>query len=230
MLRLVWSILQVLRSKERFPISRTRRIATYCRLCAKSALVRLSVIKPSKERLFGYSLALGDYASFVVMYEEIFMTMEYYFVSSTAAPLIIDAGSNIGMATLFFILLYPQARIICFEPGHGSYACLQENIKRNRLGDVTAHNFALDADPDREISLFSAVRTSLMASVRPERNTETATAERVRTATLSSYIHEPVELLKMDIEGNEHAVAEDLATHGAWKNVRQAIIEYHHHI
>jgi FkbM family methyltransferase len=190
----------------------------------------MSVIKPSKERLFGYSLALGDYASFVVSYEEIFMTMEYYFVSSTPAPLIIDAGSNIGMATLFFTILYPQSRIICFEPGRSSYTCLQQNITENGLDNITAYRVALDANADREIQLFSSVETSLMASARNDRNRQNAIVEFVRTATLSSYIHEPVEMLKIDIEGNECSVAEDLGAHRTWENVRQAIIEYHHHI
>jgi FkbM family methyltransferase len=230
MLRPFWPILIALRSRADFPISKTRRIATYCRLCAKHALVRLAVIRPSKEHLFGYSLRLGDYASFIVMYEEIFLALEYYFVASTPAPLIIDAGSNIGMATLFFTMLYPQSKIICFEPSQSSYQCLLENITTNGLANVTAHRFALDAEPDRELPLFSSIESSLMASVRQGRDLDSAVSETVRTATLSSYIHESVEMLKLDIEGNEHAVAEDLGAHGAWKHVRQTIIEYHHHI
>ena len=230
MLRRIWPILIALRSTAPFPVSRTRRIATYCRLCAKHALMQLSLIRPSQERLFGYSLSFRDYASFIVMYEEIFMALEYHFIASTPAPLIIDAGSNIGMAALFFTMLYPRSRIICFEPSHSSYAYLQNNIARNRLANVTAYRVALDRESDRELQLFSAGETSLMASIRPERNKDSATAESVRTATLSSYITEAVELLKLDIEGNEHSVAEDLAARGAWKHVRQTIIEYHHHI
>jgi FkbM family methyltransferase len=230
MLRRLWPILIALRSSAPFPVSRTRRIATYCRLCAKHALMRLFIITPSQERLFGYSLSIGDYASFIVMYEEIFMAMEYHFVAATAAPLIIDAGSNIGMAALFFTMLYPRSRIICFEPSQSSYRCLQDNITRNRLANVTAHRVALHAEPGRELQLFSAVETSLMASLQHERNTDSAISETVRTATLSSYINESVEMLKLDVEGNEHSVAADLAARGAWKHIRQAIIEYHHHV
>jgi FkbM family methyltransferase len=230
MLRRIWPIIIALRSNVSYPISKTRRIATYCRLCAKHALARLSLIRPSKERLFGYTLTLGDYASFIVMYEEIFLALEYYFTSSTPAPLIIDAGSNIGLAALFFSIMYPQSQIICFEPGERSYHCLAENVRGNMLDGVTTHRVALDAASDRQVQLFSTVETSLMASVRRERKESAATAETVRTATLSSHITGAVELLKLDIEGNEHSVAEDLTAHGSWQHVQQAIIEYHHHV
>ncbi|MEO5930268.1 MAG: FkbM family methyltransferase [Candidatus Kapaibacterium sp.] len=225
-----WLIIKVILFRESFPISKASRIITYIRICIKQRLFRLLRKHPTHEHIFGLSISLGDYASFLSLYEEIFMGMEYYFTSPTQAPIILDAGSNIGMAMLFFKKLYPQATITCFEPSGSSFACLQRNITDNGLHNVTAFQYALDSTADREIQLFSSVETSLMTSVLRERNSSDVIVENVPTATLSSYIKGPVELMKIDIEGNEHAVMEDLRLNDRLKSVRQALIEYHHHI
>lgn len=230
-MRFVWLILKVLLAKETIPVSKASRIATYCRLRLKQSLFTLTNSFPSSETIFGRTISLGDYRSFVHLYEEVFLGLEYYFRSSVAAPLIIDAGSNIGMATLFFKMLHPEAAVLCFEPGGSSFQCLSSNILGNYPDDVRCYKYALDTTSGDELLLHSGAEASLMASLLKERNAGgEVTAESVRTARLSDFIDRPVELLKMDIEGNEHAVLADLETNGKWDLIRQAIIEYHHHI
>jgi len=223
-------IVKVLLSDETLPVSKTRRILTYCRLRAKQAICGWTGFRPSGERLFGKQLAVGDYQSFVHLYEEIFMGLEYYFHASVVTPLIYDAGSNIGVATLFFKLLYPEANVVCFEPSASSFRYLQHNIRSCHLDNVTAYRYALDSRSGDEIELFSAADASLMASTWRNRNAKHAVVESVETAMLSSFVDRPIELLKMDIEGNEHAVVEDLRVRDKWRYIQQTIIEYHHHI
>jgi hypothetical protein len=55
-------------------------------------------------------------------------------------------------------------------------------------------------------------------------------ARKVRAARLSSYITKPVDLLKIDIEGAETEVISELHIAGKLKFIKQAIVEYHHHI
>lgn len=43
-------------------------------------------------------------------------------------PVIVDAGANIGSATLWFKHQYPDAAIVAIEPDPGSYALLARNI------------------------------------------------------------------------------------------------------
>ena len=47
---------------------------------------------------------------------------------------------------------------------------------------------------------------------------------------LSSFLREPAELLKLDIEGAELDVLQDLTESGAIARVREAVIEYHHNL
>jgi hypothetical protein len=49
-------------------------------------------------------------------------------------------------------------------------------------------------------------------------------------ARLSSFITDEVDLVKLDVEGAEWGVLEDLVGSGAAGRVRRMIIEYHHHI
>ncbi len=52
----------------------------------------------------------------------------------------------------------------------------------------------------------------------------------VAVTKLSQYINEPVDLLKMDIEGAETAVLNDLQKSEKLSLINKMIIEYHHHL
>jgi FkbM family methyltransferase len=75
------------------------------------------------------------------------------FVRTLILPAIFDCGANIGMATLYFKWLYPNARIEAFEADPTAFAVLEMNIARNRLTNVTAHNCAL-WDENGQIEFF----------------------------------------------------------------------------
>jgi FkbM family methyltransferase len=79
--------------------------------------------------------------------------LEYHFPTEKADPFIIDAGSTIGMSILFFKTLFPQARIIGFEPSEASCELLKRNIAANGLTGVEVHQAALDME-DSTIDFF----------------------------------------------------------------------------
>ena len=64
----------------------------------------------------GFSVHFCDYHTLSTLFVEIFIKQEYYFNTANPAPVILDCGSNIGMAALYFKFLYPEAIIQCFEP------------------------------------------------------------------------------------------------------------------
>ena len=55
-------------------------------------------------------------------------------------------------------------------------------------------------------------------------------SQQIQAVSLSKYIAGPVDCLKMDIEGAEEGVLEDLVESKAIDQVKQIILEYHHHI
>src|ERR1700730_7986688 len=49
-------------------------------------------------------------------------------LSNGQRPIIIDAGANIGLATLWFKAQYPKATVIAIEPDTENFAVLKENV------------------------------------------------------------------------------------------------------
>lgn len=185
---------------------------------------------PNPLEMLGYSVGYFHEDDLRYLFQEIFVEGEYLFRSSIDRPLIVDCGSNIGLSILFFKCLYPNASIIAFEPDASTFSMLRRNMESNHVSDVTIHNCALSGE-DGEITFYhSAERSgSLLMSTANERLVE-GRPIKVAAKRLSPFITEPVDLLKMDIEGAEHSVLLDLASTGKLHMIRQMLLEYHHHI
>ena len=163
------------------------------------------------------------------LYREVFAEREYWFSCDHARPVILDCGSNIGMAILFFKALYPGAEITAFEPAPWACSAIEETIRANDLRDVTLHNAAL-AEEDGALELFhdpSHPGSAVMSVYRERMPGETV---RVAAVRLSRFVTKPVDFLKLDVEGSELPVLRDLASSGAIGQVRQMVIEFHHHM
>lgn len=190
---------------------------------------RFGIEPKSPVRVSGYEIHFIRHKTLQYLLEEVWGGQEYYFVAHGERPLILDCGANIGAAILYFKRLYPLARIVGFEPFGPAFEALVANVKANRLKDVTIHH-ALLAEKRGSGELFfnPAHLGSLSMSSRPDRIQ--GASQTVDAVPLSEYINEPVDLLKMDIEGAELDVLREVAQRGKLSLVKQMIIEYHHHI
>jgi FkbM family methyltransferase len=163
------------------------------------------------------------------LYREVFAEREYWFTSDNPRPVILDCGSNIGMAILFFKALYPDADITAFEPAPWACSAIEETIRANDLRDVTLHNAAL-AESEGSLELFhdpSHPGSAVMSVYRERMPGETV---RVPAVRLSQYVTKPVDFLKLDVEGSELPVLRDLVASGTIGQIRQMVIEFHHHL
>ena len=52
------------------------------------------------------------------------------------APLIVDAGANIGATTLFFATIVPDAQIVAIEPNQDNFALLELNVEKLRVQTI----------------------------------------------------------------------------------------------
>jgi FkbM family methyltransferase len=133
------------------------------------------------------------------------------------------------MATCFFKTLYPKAEVLCFEPAPDSFELLIKNVEINSLSAVSVFNVAL-WNREEEVSLFleDVQPGSLMAST--DRSRVVGREIQVPGKRLSSYITRPIDFLKLDIEGAEEHVLDDLIESGKVAQIVQGVIEYHHKI
>lgn len=164
-----------------------------------------------------------------LLYSEIFLNGAYVFQTDKLQPRILDCGSNIGMSILFFKMLYPHARIVGFEPDPDTFEILEMNIRRNGLRDVELHQCALhDREGEVELHRGNFAKGELGMSLLKERISGAKIP--VPSRRLSSFIGEEIDLLKLDIEGAEQFVLQELRDSAKLGWVDQIHLEYHHHI
>jgi len=186
--------------------------------------------KINKESLFGYQIHFFDYHTFATLFEELYVADVYYFSTSSQEPLVIDCGSNIGLAILYFKRIHPKCRVIGFEPDKATFGMLERNVRTNRLANVTLVNKALHAAEGSLPFYFQTDHPGLLVQSTRKESVPRAEVTSVETTMLSRYVNQPVDFLKMDIEGAEEEVLRDLSETGKLPLVREMVLEYHHHV
>jgi FkbM family methyltransferase len=180
--------------------------------------------------LLGFHVSYLGNEPFRWALREVFIQGDYLFDAGTDFPVILDCGANIGLAMLYFKHLYPKARISCFEADPTTSSILQKNIDQNDLQDVSVHNLMLSNDDGEQSFYVSAdVDGSLRMSGNPGRISKHREI-RVKAGRLSDYIDGTIDLLKLDVEGAEFDVMNDLKSTGKISQIRRMVIEYHHKI
>ncbi len=164
------------------------------------------------------------------LFREIFIVQCYWFATDKKDPVIIDCGSHFGQAVIFFKLIYPKSKIICFEPDKYTFSLLRENVESNSIQDIEIHNKAV-ADYDGEIDFYNIEdnQGSIVMSTVKER-VQNGKINVVEATRLSNYINSTIDFLKMDIEGAEISVLKELIKSNKLRYIKQLVIEYHHHI
>ena len=176
--------------------------------------------RPGRIFLNGLQINYTDILSLYMEYKDIFVHRIYHFEAKNAKPYIVDGGGYIGMSVLYFKSVYPEARIISFEPDGEIFNILQTNVMANCLKNVELIKAGLAA----EAGTFSFVPDgSDGGKICGDSESKTT----VKTVTLSDYLDAPVDFLKLNIEGQELPVLEEAAAKGRLRNVRELVLEYH---
>jgi FkbM family methyltransferase len=179
------------------------------------------------ERCAGYRVRVNDRANYHVLYKDIFRKRVYHFEAERPDPYILDCGSNIGMSILYFKRAYPRARILGFEPDPVVYPYLEENVSGNHLSDVTVKRAAV-AGREGMLTFYSDGKyEACLADHLPSGGVPAGWQKmEVPCVLLRDFLGEPVDLLKMNIEGAEHEVLTACADR--LRMIREMIVEYHH--
>jgi len=202
----------------------------YFYLTAKNVLLtKILKLSPKKQKFLGYTMHFDSFNSFYALFTEIFVH-QIYKRELTKRPVIIDAGANIGMASLYFKWRRPQAKIYCYEPDPETFILLEKNM--SQLTNITCYEVAL-SNKDGFITLFA---TGKFVGGAGNTVSEDCTAPfkdrivKVKSLRLSQHIKKlsKVDFLKIDIEGNESKVLKDLEKHLQLKKIDQMSLEFHY--
>lgn len=182
-----------------------------------------------RAEIAGFRVSYCTYRSLHHLFRELFVGQEYGWSLDTPRPRIVDCGSNIGMSVLYFKWMYPEAQITAFEPDPEAFACLEANVRDNKLSGVDLHRKAVAGQAGAlDFFVDPGHPGSLQMSLNPGR--QAREAHRVDAVVLSGFLDQPVDLLKLDVEGAEVDVIRELISSGAIRRVRRMAIEYHHHL
>ena len=167
----------------------------------------------------GCSIRVTDGLKEDMQYYDVVVRRCYALETSRPDPVVIDGGANIGMFSLATLRDHPGARITAFEPDRRIGAMLRENLANNNASQVAIVDAALGStDGDMSFAPDGQAGGALVSG---------ATDMRVRVVTLSQYLTNEVDFLKLNIEGAELDVLREAAASNCLRRVRAMVIEYH---
>jgi len=149
------------------------------------------------------ALLLRSGTSDLDCFEQVMVRKEYSFVELDSPKVIVDAGANIGLATIDFHRRYPEAEIWAFEPDELNFEMLALNcsgIPNVHLINAAIWSYAADLETcDPMAEKWS---TSFRPAMRAEEGSHTVKA--ISVADILSLIGENrIDVFKIDIEGSE---------------------------
>ncbi len=200
---------------------------TWLRILVKNRF--RGTVSSGYENIVGFTFEYGNRGSFYGMFKEIFLEQNYLIAPTNEKLRIIDCGSNIGMSVAYFKFLAPNSVVTSFEPNPHTFEVLKRNLERNTFS-VELYNAGVAGEAgemtiytdSEDVSSQSASATKHLTN--KERPLE---ALQVKMLTLSSFINEQIDVVKLDIEGAEGEVLDELAANGKLSLIKKLFIEYH---
>jgi FkbM family methyltransferase len=134
--------------------------------------------------------------------EKVFIHNEYQSPFELSPRLIVDAGANIGMATLYFAHRYPDAQIVAIEPEPSNFEILRRNCAD--LSNVTLIKGALwPVNCPLEIEDLAGEAWTFRVRELSSRSNNAAVLAITISDILNRVDAQRIDFLKIDIEGAE---------------------------
>jgi FkbM family methyltransferase len=164
------------------------------------------------------ALRYGDLHSLYYQVRQIFGDGLYEFQSEESAPVILDCGAHIGIASLYFKERYPAAQIRAFEADADLADMCRANLSTFGAGDVIVEQAAVWTH-DEGVNFDTTHDDSGHVSTANN-------GTNVKSVRLKSILDEkPAHLLKLDVEGAEFDILRDCGA--SLGNASHLIAEVH---
>jgi len=168
-------------------------------------------------------------SSDVPTFEQIFVFEEYGFNVGRTPETIIDAGANIGLASIYFAHKFPRAKIIAIEPEMNNFEILKMNC--NAYENISIIQGALWSS-DEKVDLIDpglgywGYRTETRNGNHPRANQKILEVQGYSIPDIMNrYNFDSIDILKVDIEGAETEVFRDTS---AWiDKIDSLVVELH---
>jgi len=136
--------------------------------------------------------------------------LEYWVPEEIAPSVIFDIGGNVGMTSIYYSSIFPNARIYTFEPVKRNYEILKLNTEN--IKNIQSFNFGLGSE-NQEMKIFSANDETNNGgfSIYSENTDVNQTSyENIKIKNAGEVIKElginNIDLIKIDTEGAEYDI------------------------
>ena len=177
-------------------------------------------------RVSGREVLLRGGTSDVECFQKVFLNHEYRSPFEADQPAtIVDAGANVGLATVYFARTYPKAHIVAIEPADSNFQLLEHNCRN--LKNVTLLKAALWSQR-KAISISNPTGEEWAYVVsEPPHEPQAAVSGITISDLLASMPGGRIDFLKLDIEGAELEVLSAPDARDWIDKVGQIAIELH---
>jgi len=149
-----------------------------------------------------------------------------YLISNIKYP-IIDIGAHIGVFSLYASVLCPKSNVLALEPEPSNFQLLKENLRLNKIKNVTPIKSALIACKESKTELYLSTNTHNHSTNKPINQSTSIT---VPATNLEKIIKQhklsKIGILKMDIEGAEFQIISNIQ-YPIFDLIQNMVIEYH---
>lgn len=146
------------------------------------------------------------------------------------SSIILDIGAHIGLFSIYASALNPKVKIIALEPEPNNFALMKENLKLNHCENVVVKNIALVSDGQQNIDLYLSENSHNHTTTPNHLTTQPLDHVIVPATNLGKLIKQnkldKISLLKMDIEGTEFEIFENVEDK-ILNIVENIAVEYH---
>ncbi|MFV5686298.1 FkbM family methyltransferase [Flavobacterium sp. GB2R13] len=170
---------------------------------------------------------------------EVFVENDYNFLINEKT-ILVDIGCNIGMASLFFSTNSNVRKIIAFEPVKDTFENAKINFELNKSisSKIELYNFGLGSSNRKETFLFdknikgnTGIRGKKSVSYQISNSIEKREVDIKKTSEVFSNLLLTNEnqnfVFKIDCEGAEYEILEDLAENNLLSKIKILMIEWH---
>lgn len=163
------------------------------------------------------------------VFQQIFVKQDLSFLKGSKGDVIIDAGANIGLATIYMKNLFPGSTIFAIEPELSNYNIFLKNIAG--YSNVYSVNKALSENKE---GLYMDMEGKGNDSFQTKPKAfKTEYMQKVESISIDNLIDEynlvSLDIVKMDIEGAEEFCLDHSATN--WLSITRTVaVEIHERI
>jgi FkbM family methyltransferase len=136
----------------------------------------------------------------------------------------LDIGAKEGMFSILMAKMFPEARVVSFEPVPRTFFQMIRNIGLNGVTNIEALCLGVGKDEAGVMNVHKEFSggSSLVDTFDPVNHDKVYVALMPLDEVVKKY--GPIKLLKMDIEGGEH---EALSEFQRWNDIESMVAEFH---